>query len=34
MKITFVDADPILWKGDVNMRLIDLAGVISKVHKN
>ena len=34
MKITFVDADPILWKGDLNMRLIDLAGVIMKNHKN
>lgn len=34
MKITFVDADPILWKGDTNMRLIDLAGVIMKIHKN
>ena len=34
MKITFVDADPILWKGDANMRLIDLAGVIMKIHKN
>lgn len=33
MNITFVDADPILWKGDANIRLVDLAKVVAKIHK-
>lgn len=33
MKITLIDADPILWKGDNNIRLIYLADIIRKIYQ-
>lgn len=33
MNITLIDADPILWKGDKNIRLINLTEAIRKIYK-
>lgn len=33
MKITLIDADPILWKGIYNIRLINLTELIRKIYK-